>query len=77
MESNKIVRLKLKEPTSGRQDHYFGSLAAIYNNFTTEDVGIGYKSLTNAIRGRDIYENKKCVIRIGTLERKAHAKKEK
>lgn len=75
MESRKIVHLKLKIPDASRQDYYFGSLAAIYDKFTTDDVGIGYKSLTNAIRGKNTYENKKCVIRIGTIERKAYKMK--
>lgn len=75
MESKKVVHLHLKIPDASRQDYYFGSLAALYDKFTTVDVGIGYKSLTNAIRGKDTYENKKCVIHIGTIERKAHEKK--
>lgn len=75
MESKKIVHVKLKEPKDGRKDYYFGSLLAIYDNLSRDDVGIAYKSLTNALRGKEYYENKKCIIRVGKLERKAHEKK--
>lgn len=75
MESKKIIHLELKEPKDGKSDYYFGSLLAIYDSLQKEDVGITYKSLTNALRGKETYENQKCVIRIGIVERKAHTKK--
>ena len=66
----KVVHLKLNEPHNGEIDFFFGSLKAIYDNIPQDKVGIGYKSLTNAIRGKNYYENKKVVIRIGVLYRK-------
>ena len=67
----KVIHLHFKDDgMSIIKDWYFGSLIAIYNSRTVEDIGISYKSLTNAIRGKDIYENKKVIIRIGKLERK-------
>lgn len=67
----KVIHLHFKDDgVSITKDWYFGSLKAIYNSRTVEDIGISYKSLTNAIRGKDVYENKKVIIRIGKLERK-------
>ena len=67
----KVIHLHFKDDgVSIIKDWYFGSLKAIYNSRTVDDIGISYKSLTNAIRGKDIYENKKVIIRIGKLERK-------
>ena len=66
----KVVHLHLKTDISSAKDFYFGSLKAIYDRFDEADIGIKYKSLTNAIRGRSEYENKKVLIRIGTIRRK-------
>ena len=66
----KVVHLKLNEPHDGETDFYFGSLKAIYDAIPQNEIGIAYKSLTNAIRGKNYYENKKVVIRIGVLYRK-------
>lgn len=67
----KVIHLHLKEPINGKADYYYGSMIAIYDEFSHDMLGITYKSLVNAIRGKSVYENKRCVIRIGTLERKA------
>lgn len=75
MESNKIVHLTFKEPYEGETDLYFGSLKAIYDRVHQEQIGIAYKSLTNAIRGKEIYENKKVIIRIGQVQRKTRTSK--
>ena len=64
MEAKKIVHLQFKEPYNGETDFYFGSLKAIYDTVPIGAVGITYKSLTNATRGRSEYENKKVLIRI-------------
>lgn len=75
MASQKIVHLHLKVPIDTKQDFYFGSIKAIYD-FTTEDVvGIRYKSLTNALRNRERYENKHCIIITSTLITKQHTNK--
>lgn len=66
--SHKIYHVELK----GSSRHfYFGSKASIYEYFNAEDLGISY----NTLRGRDLtqkhYENKLCVIRQGSIFRKA------
>lgn len=71
----KVIHVHLKaNDTSIINDWYFGSLRAIYERFGKEDIGITYKPLTNAMRGKNYYENKKVVIRIGVLYRKAKSK---
>lgn len=47
---------------------YFGSLAAIYQLFDKEDIGISYGSLKNyGLSPEKPYKNKLCVIRKGIL----------
>lgn len=48
--------------------HYFGSLAAIYEKFSKEEIGISYGSLRNyGLSPEKSYKNKLCVIRKGML----------
>ena len=48
--------------------HYFGSLAAIYEKFGKEDIGISYGSLRNfGLSADKPYKNKLCIIRKGVL----------
>lgn len=48
--------------------HYFGSLAAIYEKFKKEEIGIGYGSLRNyGLSAEKPYQNKLCIIRKGVL----------
>lgn len=69
--NSKIVHLHLKSPPEHFDaDSYFSSIKAIYDYFTEDALGIKYKSLTTALRGRNIYENKRCIIRIGVLHTK-------
>lgn len=73
--NSKIVHLRLKSPPEHFDaDSYFSSIKAIYDYFTEDALGIKYKSLTTALRGRNIYENKRCVIRIGVLHTKRQSK---
>lgn len=72
--NTKVVHLAFKEPFIGMTDLYFSSLKAIYDVVPQEAVGIRYKSLTNALRGKEQYENKKVIIRIGELVRKANSR---
>lgn len=77
METTKVIHLHFKNPDKDgneRKDMYFGSLKAIYDHFSRDDIGITYKPLTNTMRGKDYYENKKVIIRVGVLERKANSK---
>lgn len=70
----KVVHLHLNEPYNGQSDFYFGSLKAIFDTIPHEAIRISYKYLTNAINGKEQFQNKRCTIRIGYLERKAQLK---
>lgn len=74
MEAKKIVHVQFKEPYNGETDLYFGSLKAIYDAVPVEAVGIKYKSLTNHKFGERPYENKKVIIRLGQIQRKARGR---
>lgn len=69
MESKNIIHLYLKETGENR---YFGSPSAMYELFSKEDLGISRQSLLNyyCLSKKNIYENNKCVIRKGVIERK-------
>lgn len=63
MADRKIIHLHLNG-----QDYYFGSLAAIYTEFTKEEIGVSYGSLRNyGISPERPYINDKVVIKEGTL----------
>lgn len=53
--------------------YYFGSMACIYELFSSEDIGITYSSLRNIKVTTEpiLYRNKKCIIRIGSLQQKS------
>ena len=46
MEANKQERSVIHLEIDG-QHHYFGSVKALCDNFSKEQIGIGYKSLAN------------------------------
>ena len=50
------------------EDHYFGSLSAIFSVFSKEDIGIGYGALRNyGITSEHPYVNNKITIKEGIL----------
>ncbi len=54
----------------GEEHYYFGSVAALYANFTKEDIGISYGSIRNYGLSPDKpYRNDKTgvIIRVGVL----------
>ena len=65
----------MKIAIDGECDFYLGSIKAIFDHISEDAVGIRYKSLTNALRGRDFYENKHCTVRVSSLITKQHTKK--
>lgn len=70
MQGNKVVHVFIKDCNVQPQDRYYGSLAAIYEDLTPEQIGIKLTSLMTALPKREIYENKLCRISVGTLQRK-------
>lgn len=69
MEKDKAERTVVHvELLSDNSHHYFGSLAAIYEKFGKEDIGISYGSLRNfGLSADKPYKNKLCIIRKGVL----------
>ena len=65
----KVVHLHLKKPRDGQSDFYFGSVLAIYSVLTHEDVGVHYRTITQALFRLGTYENSKCIVRLGELIR--------
>lgn len=71
-----IIRVQFREPPLADQpaktDFYFGSLAAIYEVFTPEQVGCKVERLWNAgITDGKPYANKLCIVTRETMTRKA------
>lgn len=69
---SKIYHIQFREPVRGKTDYYFGSLSAIYDVFTEEDIGCGVRRLWNLKIDEDNpYEGRKCTIKVGELIRKS------
>ena len=67
MEANKQERSEIHLEFDG-QHYYFGSVKALCDNFSKEQIGIGYKSLANyGITAEKPYRNKYCTVRKGVL----------
>jgi len=68
---SKIYRVKLKQPIDDKIDYYFGSLSAIYDVFSVEQIGCTVGHLWNIkVSNGERYENDKCTITQETLIRK-------
>ena len=52
---------------------YFGSLSAMYDQFTRAEIGVAMQTLYNQFKG-DYYDNGMVVIRKGRLVQKKHLK---
>lgn len=64
----KILHVELRNSIDGERHYYFGSKAAIFQRFTSEQVGITYYSLKNICITKDKpYLNRQCIIRQGEL----------
>lgn len=60
-----VIHLHLLDPD---EHHYFGSLANMYEFYSSEQLGISYGSLRNyGLSADNPYKNKKCIIRKGLL----------
>lgn len=52
----------------GGQHFYFGSIASVYDRFSSQQLGISYGALRNYGLSEDKpYHNAKCIIRKGAL----------
>ena len=68
-----LIIVEFFRKINGRRVWYFGSLAAIYELFTPEDIGCKLESLWNTSLDYGEYKiTKQCVIYKEKLYRKAH-----
>lgn len=73
MNGNKIIHIHFKADGS---DEYFGSIAAIYQEHTPDQIGAKYQTLANFRIGPGRpYENGSVIIREGTIIRKSTNRK--
>ena len=62
-----VIHVELIKDHGDNEHYYFGSIANIYEHFST-DLGITYGSLRNYGLSPDKpYKNSKCIIRKGSL----------
>ena len=60
-----VIHLQLLETD---EHHYFGSIANVYEFYTSEQLGISYGSLRNyGLSADNPYKNNQCIIRKGLL----------
>ncbi len=65
MSEDKVVHVRFSEPVLGDRDHYFGSLQAIYQEFTDAEIGCKIQNLYNfGIKPGKPFENKHCTIKV-------------
>lgn len=55
------------------EHHYYGSLSAMYEHFTRDQVGVAIQTLYNQFKG-DLYQNDLVLIRKGRLIQKKNRK---
>ena len=68
MKLPKVIHVELREPYSGKRHFYFGSIAAIFDELSEEQIGIKKESLWNVDLSRVEYQNKYCTIRMGFIK---------
>ncbi len=58
-----------------RKDYFFGSIAAVYENLSAEQVGVSYNTLRN-VRWKEtpVYPTPRAMIRVGRLVRAGKGK---
>ena len=64
-EGRQVIHLQ-----KGQEHYYFGSVAAIYDYFTKEELGISYGSIRNYVISPEkpyVNEKKGVTIRVGVL----------
>lgn len=61
--NRKVIHVELKEPYKGRRNHYFGSVAAIYDTLPAEIVGISAGGLWNVFCKSNTYHGPLAIVR--------------
>lgn len=73
--SEKIIKVEFFMPVQGRKEHYFGSLAAIYDLFAPQQIGCKLEALWGArIEEGKPKSTRLCVISKHSIHRKKQKK---
>lgn len=76
MNGTTIIHLEFTAGDKAGQHHYFGSIAAIFTQFSAEEIGITAKSLYDFdIAPNRPYSNRNLIIRKGDIYRKKSSRK--
>lgn len=71
MKEQKIIHLEFKDKViDGKNHYYFGSIAALFEMFGKEQLGISRNTLNNKESYSLPFENKHCIIREGRIHKK-------
>lgn len=74
MEQN-IIKVQFLKPVDGQTEYFFGSIAAIYEQFTTEQIGCTMQTLWGRVSAEMPYITKKCIISKHSVVRKPQINK--
>ncbi len=73
---NSVTKVQFHVPVDGRTEYYFGSLAAIYERFTAEQIGCNVERLWNSnISADNPKVTSRCVITKHKIITKPQSKK--
>ena len=62
-QKSNVIKVMFQVPVEGKKEHYFGSLSAIYDVFSNEQIGCSLKTLWKAkIEPGKPKKTKKCVV---------------
>ncbi|MFB5946113.1 hypothetical protein [Albibacterium profundi] len=73
VKKTKVFHVEFNEPVDGtrRKNFYFGSLSAIFDRFTPQQIGCKVENLWNLkLSGEKAYTSKTCTISVGEIVRK-------
>lgn len=71
-----LIKVQFLKPIDGQTEYFFGSISAIYERFTAEQMGCNKESLWAAkITPNTPKATAKCVITKHIISRKPHSKK--
>lgn len=65
MQRNRVIyHVKLYKPTEGKADFFFSSITAIYNTFTSEQIGLARQTLyQQSLEPGGEYRTKFCTVK--------------
>ncbi|HPW66947.1 MAG TPA: hypothetical protein PLS84_07660 [Salinivirgaceae bacterium] len=70
---SQIIKVEFFLPVDGKKEYYFGSLAAIYERFSEEQIGCKLETLwAHKLAENNPKSTRKCVITRQNILRKKH-----